>query len=213
MKKHPIIYFALIIAAFSASISACILRRSVLPSQEIIVTNSSSAQNTQRETTTTEATKSPSKAETSSDQTLAPSTAATDTPSNTDDLQAEAVTKPSEPAKPQSESTSTTAASTPQTTTTQPKPATTVKSQVVRSTLRSTEYPDITVKVNVPVTWIITTTVTTLTTCNSEFTIPGVGSYDLNVGENTIEFTPTQVGDITYSCWMNMLTGTIHVID
>jgi plastocyanin domain-containing protein len=32
------------------------------------------------------------------------------------------------------------------------------------------------------------------------------------VGENLIEFVPQEEGDITYTCWMGMISSTIKVV-
>ena len=53
-----------------------------------------------------------------------------------------------------------------------------------------------------------------LTWCNNEIIINEYGiKQELEVGENIIEFTPTKKGNITYTCWMNMIKNTIKVVD
>ena len=42
--------------------------------------------------------------------------------------------------------------------------------------------------------------------------IPAYGKQQkLELGDNIIEFTPTQAGTITYTCWMGMISSTITV--
>lgn len=53
-----------------------------------------------------------------------------------------------------------------------------------------------------------------LTPCNNAITIPSLGiERQLIKGENIIEFTPQEEGDIVFSCWMGMLNGVIKVVD
>ncbi|MCD8096001.1 MAG: sulfite exporter TauE/SafE family protein [Ruminococcus sp.] len=85
--------------------------------------------------------------------------------------------------------------------------------QLVNSVLLSGSYPDITVRLDMPVEWTITAEEGSINGCNymiyiSEYDI----SYEFKEGENVIEFTPTERGDFTYTCWMGMITGTIHVV-
>ena len=49
--------------------------------------------------------------------------------------------------------------------------------------------------------------------CNNKIVIPSMNiEKSLSSGENVIEFTPGN-GDISYSCWMGMIRGTIKVVD
>ena len=53
-----------------------------------------------------------------------------------------------------------------------------------------------------------------LTSCNNYIIIPSLGiEKQLQEGENIIEFTPENVEDINFSCWMGMLNGVIKVVD
>ncbi|MDO6353926.1 sulfite exporter TauE/SafE family protein [Caloramator sp. CAR-1] len=53
-----------------------------------------------------------------------------------------------------------------------------------------------------------------LTSCNNAIVIPSLGiERELTKGENIIEFTPQEEGDIVFSCWMGMLNGVIKVVD
>ncbi|GHV07229.1 hypothetical protein FACS1894217_07590 [Clostridia bacterium] len=82
----------------------------------------------------------------------------------------------------------------------------------VVSTLTTRGYPAITVKVGEPVKWVINVPKGTITGCNSTLIIPEYGiRQKLKVGENIIEFTPTETGQFQYSCWMGMIRSTITV--
>lgn len=86
--------------------------------------------------------------------------------------------------------------------------------QVINSTLNASRYPNITVQVNTPVKWIINAPEGTINGCNN---IMIIKEFDiekkLEVGENIIEFTPTETGVINYSCWMGIVHGTITVTE
>lgn len=85
--------------------------------------------------------------------------------------------------------------------------------QLIESTLELGTYPNITVEANVPVRWIINVPEGTLTGCNRQMIIPEYGiQYAFDYGENVIEFTPTETGQFTYTCWMGMITGNIAVV-
>lgn len=53
-----------------------------------------------------------------------------------------------------------------------------------------------------------------MTGCNNEVVI---GKYSikkhLKSGENIIWFIPSETGEYTMNCWMNMINNTIKVID
>jgi sulfite exporter TauE/SafE len=67
-------------------------------------------------------------------------------------------------------------------------------------------------KKGVPVKWIINGK--EITGCNKEIQVPKLGlTIDLKEGEQTINFTPTESGTISWSCWMGMLHGTFIVQD
>jgi len=38
-------------------------------------------------------------------------------------------------------------------------------------------------------------------------------SKDLALGENTVEFTPGKTGLVRYTCWMNMISSYITVVE
>lgn len=85
--------------------------------------------------------------------------------------------------------------------------------QVINSTLSYRSYPNITVQAGVPVKWIIDAPEGSITGCNYKMLIPDYGiEYTFHTGENVIEFTPTEEGTISYSCWMGMIYGSIGVL-
>jgi uncharacterized protein len=79
--------------------------------------------------------------------------------------------------------------------------------------LRNGYSPNIfTVKKGRPVKWIIKST-TTLS-CAAYLVVPKYGiSQSLRSGENTITFTPTETGEIPFSCSMGMYRGKFIVVD
>lgn len=63
----------------------------------------------------------------------------------------------------------------------------------------------------VPVKWVINAQ--ELNSCNNAIAIPSLNQqYDLEMGENIIEFTPGDK-DFIFSCWMGMIRGKIKVVD
>lgn len=88
----------------------------------------------------------------------------------------------------------------------------TQKVQIINSELKAHEYPHIVVKMNIPVKWIIHAEKNSLNNCNSTMVIPDLHlQKKLSVGDNIIEFTPEESGDILYSCWMGMIKSKITV--
>ena len=86
--------------------------------------------------------------------------------------------------------------------------------QLVRSTLESGSYPDITVRAGLPVRWTIYAEAESINGCNHTLLIPGLDlSLRFQPGENVLEFTPQTAGTIPYSCWMGMIRGTITVTE
>ena len=84
--------------------------------------------------------------------------------------------------------------------------------QLVTTQMKSNVYDPITVKAGIPVKWTITADADALNGCNNPVTIPKYGiQKKLVPGDNVIEFTPSQEGDIVYTCWMGMISGVIHV--
>ena len=86
--------------------------------------------------------------------------------------------------------------------------------QIVESTLSSGQYPNITVQAGVPVRWTIHAPEGSINGCNYKIIIPDYGiQYSFEYGENIIEFTPSEAGTISYTCWMGMIHGSISVVD
>jgi len=64
----------------------------------------------------------------------------------------------------------------------------------------------LTVKKGIPVRWIIN--VKEMSGCTNEIIMPTYNiKKKLKYGENIIEFTPKNVGEIKFSCWMKMVWG------
>jgi sulfite exporter TauE/SafE len=85
--------------------------------------------------------------------------------------------------------------------------------QLVNSTLSSGEYPTITVWAGTPVRWIIDAPKGSINGCNNRMFINEYGiEHAFALGENVIEFTPTDVKAVRYTCWMGMISGVIHVV-
>ncbi len=86
--------------------------------------------------------------------------------------------------------------------------------QIVRSTLQTGQYPNITVAAGRPVRWIIDAPDGSINGCNNRIYIPALNvEYSFQPGENIIEFTPFEAGDMPYSCWMGMIRGNISVLE
>jgi len=67
-------------------------------------------------------------------------------------------------------------------------------------------------KKGVPVKWIINGK--QLNGCNNGIQVPKYGlNFQIKQGEQTIEFTPTESGVVSWSCWMGMIQGTFVVVD
>lgn len=67
-------------------------------------------------------------------------------------------------------------------------------------------------KKGVPVKWIIDGK--ELNGCNKAIQVPSLGlKFDVKQGLQTIEFTPTETGTISWSCWMGMIPGLFVVVD
>ena len=86
--------------------------------------------------------------------------------------------------------------------------------QEVKIDLSYGNYDDVVVQKGKMVRLIINVQEKYLTGCNNvvyinEFNI----KKELKVGENIIEFTPSEVGTYSMNCWMNMITNNIKVID
>lgn len=84
--------------------------------------------------------------------------------------------------------------------------------QYITTDLHVNGYDNIKVEANIPVVWTIVVDEKKLNGCNNEIILPEYSQQiKLNTGENIIEFTPTEKGTFTYTCWMGMLKNTITV--
>ncbi len=89
-----------------------------------------------------------------------------------------------------------------------------VNVQTITTTMDSGKYSPIIVQKGVPVKWTITAQKSDLNGCNNPVTIPEYDKeYRLVPGDNLIEFTPEKTGNITYTCWMGMISSNIKVVD
>jgi hypothetical protein len=86
--------------------------------------------------------------------------------------------------------------------------------QVISTTFGSRRYVPITVQAGIPVKWTISVEPGGLNGCNGAMVIPKFGIRKrLQVGDTLVEFTPTETGNINYSCWMGMIRSTITVVE
>lgn len=86
--------------------------------------------------------------------------------------------------------------------------------QTVEATLDYSSYGDILVQKDIPVRFHIYVEPDRLTGCNNEVLLHDFGlDCKLVPGDNVIEFTPTETGNYTYTCWMHMISNSIKVID
>ncbi|MBM7583121.1 sulfite exporter TauE/SafE/copper chaperone CopZ [Caldicoprobacter guelmensis] len=85
--------------------------------------------------------------------------------------------------------------------------------QVVTSQIGSYSYSPIVVQKGIPVRWTIRVEEGDLNGCNNPLTIPKYNiQKELVPGDNVIEFTPTEEGNIVYTCWMGMIRSNIKVV-
>ncbi len=69
-----------------------------------------------------------------------------------------------------------------------------------------------TLKKGVPVRWVIKGV--SLTSCNNRIIVPDYGlEFDVQPGEQVIEFTPNESGEVKWSCWMGMIPGKFEVVE
>ena len=86
--------------------------------------------------------------------------------------------------------------------------------QTVRLELEYDSFGDVIVQKGVPVKLVLHADEDKITGCNNEVVSVDFGfDVPLKQGDNLIEFTPTQEGEYTYTCWMNMIRNQIKVID
>jgi uncharacterized protein len=85
--------------------------------------------------------------------------------------------------------------------------------QTVTTKLESGRYSPIVVQKGIPVKWTIKAEKKDLNGCNNPLTIPKYGiQKKLVPGDNVIEFTPEEEGNIPYTCWMGMISSNIKVV-
>ncbi len=86
--------------------------------------------------------------------------------------------------------------------------------QIIYTELEPRSYPDLVVQKGVKVKWVINVSQNNLNGCNNEIIINEYGiKQRLVVGENIIEFLPTESGNFKYSCWMGMIRANITVTE
>lgn len=86
--------------------------------------------------------------------------------------------------------------------------------QEVRINVTRSGYQDIIVQKDIPVRFILIAGQNDLTSCNEAISIPAFNiQAGLMPGETIVEFTPTEVGELPYSCWMGMINNTIYVVE
>lgn len=86
--------------------------------------------------------------------------------------------------------------------------------QVITTTLEPNRYTPFIVQKGIPVKWTIQADASTINGCNGTVTIPKYNiSKTLQPGDNEIDFTPDETGNIAYTCWMGMISSNIQVVD
>ncbi|HWT73530.1 MAG TPA: sulfite exporter TauE/SafE family protein [Mobilitalea sp.] len=86
--------------------------------------------------------------------------------------------------------------------------------QVVTSGIGSGSYEPIIVQKGIPVKWTIKAEDGQINGCNNSIIVQKYSiQKKLEVGDNLIEFTPTETGTIPFSCWMGMIRSNITVVD
>jgi sulfite exporter TauE/SafE/copper chaperone CopZ len=86
--------------------------------------------------------------------------------------------------------------------------------QYVEIELKPNGYTPIIVQKGIPVVFNIKAQNIQRFGCTNSIKIPKLNiNLDLKNGDNLIKFTPTEVGNITYTCWMGMVTSNIKVVD
>jgi len=86
--------------------------------------------------------------------------------------------------------------------------------QIVKMTQTSSGYSpnSFTIKKGVPVKWVITSE--DAFTCAASIVSSQLGiRKNLQAGENIIEFTPTEAGQVRFTCSMGMYSGVFNVVD
>ena len=86
--------------------------------------------------------------------------------------------------------------------------------QIVKMTEGNYGYSprQFTIRAGMPVRWLIDAQAPY--SCASSMVVPALNlRFNLKPGQNIVEFTPTQAGQIKFSCSMGMYTGSFNVID
>ncbi len=86
--------------------------------------------------------------------------------------------------------------------------------QEVETTVSSTAYPPLVVQKGIPVRWSIRAEAADLNACNEKLVCPDFGlTVQLVPGVTIVEFTPDRAGTFGYTCWMEMISSTILVVE
>ncbi len=87
--------------------------------------------------------------------------------------------------------------------------------QEVETELMHSSFGNIIVQKDIPVRFTIHAEKAALRDCNRALIMKdfGVEETDITEGDNLIEFTPTETGEFTYCCWMDMIHNTVTVVD
>lgn len=86
--------------------------------------------------------------------------------------------------------------------------------QIVTVLVQSRNYPEFVLKNNIPARVNFKVSEQNLNGCNDVVLIPEFDiEKQLSVGDNWIEFTPTQTGSFPFSCWMGMINSQFQVIE
>ncbi len=86
--------------------------------------------------------------------------------------------------------------------------------QTVQVDIQKYTYEPIVLQRGIPVNLNFNAEAENLNSCNGALQIPEYNvKLGLVPGDNMVEFTPTEVGVFTYSCWMGMITSEIIVVD
>lgn len=86
--------------------------------------------------------------------------------------------------------------------------------QRIQTDISPYSYEQFMVQAGVLLEWTILVEEGDLNGCNNPITFPGTDvMIPLEIGENRVSFTPSGEGQITYMCWMGMITSTIQVVE
>lgn len=86
--------------------------------------------------------------------------------------------------------------------------------QTVVTAIGPRSYPPFAVQVGIPVRWIIRAEAKNLNGCNNAIVVPAYKIQQrLKAGDTIVEFTPTKVGTVSFSCWMGMINSRFYVVD